>query len=346
MLLVAAVVFLIYNNKPTSIKNDTSKTAGTTQNPGELNSPEEEYIFVPYWTISSDLADAPYDNLIYFGISADLEGIDKTDLGYKNMSEFIANTQGKETHLTVRMLDSDVNLEILDNKNLQEKVISQSIDIARENGFTGIILDLEIQGIPFESFVQSITDLNINFSKSARNNNLTFGTLIYGDAYFRARPYSVKEIAQNVDRVYVMAYDFSKARGNPGPNFPLSSKEVYGYDFKTMTVDYLKDVSAEKLTVVLGMFGYDWEIDNENRGIGIASSKSTLGFEKFMISCVDSNSCSVSVDPDSKETQIIHTQENKKHIVWFETSSSADRKIEFLKSSGVNSIGFWAYSFF
>lgn len=346
LVLVIVVIFLVYSNQSNKAEKKSSKIADLPQNSGQIKSPEEEYIFVPYWTINSDIESTPYEKLIYFGISVNEEGIDKSDPGYISMQEFVANSKGKKMYLTVRMLDSDINLKVLKDTALQEEIITQSVEIANANGFEGLILDFEIQGLPFESFVQSITKLNKNFSSNSRKNGLSFGTLIYGDAYFRVRPYDVKEIAREVDRVYVMAYDFSKARGNPGPNFPLNSKSIYEYDFKLMVSDYLKDVPSHKLTFVMGMFGYDWKVDGKGRGVALASSKSTLGFEKFMTSCVDEGSCTVFIEPESKDTKINYAKGDEQHIIWFETDNSANKKIEYLNSKGLFSVGFWAYTFY
>lgn len=344
--LVLSIIFLVYSNKAKVNQNSVSKTAESVKDADISESLKEEYMFVPYWTIDTDLISAPSDNLIYFGIAADNTGIDTNEVGYKNLSSFVKNSSNKDTYLTVRMLDSDANLDILEDKVLQRNIISQSIDIAKENGFKGIVLDFEIQGIPFESFVKSITSLNENFAANARRSDLTFGTLIYGDAYFRARPYDVAKISDVADRVYVMAYDFSKARGNPGPNFPLDGKETYGYDFKEMVKDYLRDVPKSKLTIVFGMFGYDWKVDDEGRGSETAVSNSTLGFEKFMTACISFNTCTLKVDEITKESRITYEKDSKRHVVWFENDSSMQKKVEYLNSVGVNSIGFWAYSFF
>lgn len=345
-LLVVGIVFLVYNNNPKINQSSTLKITESKKDSVQSVSPKEEYIFVPYWTIDSDLSDTPSENLIYFGISVNDQGIDHDDQGYKNLPSFVENSGAKDTYLTVRMLDSDVNLDILEDKKMQDKLIAESVDIAKENGFKGIILDFEIQGIPFESFVKSITSLNENFANGARHNNITFGTLLYGDAYFRARPYDVAKISNVSDRVYVMAYDFSKARGNPGPNFPLEGKETYGYDFKEMIGDYRKDVPVNKLTVVLGMFGYDWKVDDEDRGVEKAASNSTFGFEKFMTNCVSVNTCNVKVDARTRELRIDYELDSQKHIIWFETDNSMQKKVDYLNSQGLRSIGFWAYSFF
>lgn len=304
-----------------------------------------EYIITPYWNLDEDISSTPFENLMYFGIEADEDGINTEDDGYNNLSEFVTLSEGKKTYLIVRMLDNDSNMKVLDSKKIQENIVSESIELAQQNGFSGVVLDLEIQGIPFESFVSSITDFNNLYAQEVKRKGLIFGTFIYGDAYFRARPFNLSEIGKSADMIFVMAYDFSKARGNPGPNFPFDNVSTYGYSFKKMVSDFSNDVPKSKLTVIFGMFGYDWIIDEEGRGKKQAASKSTFEFQKFLTECVSSSTCKVQQD-SSSEAQITYTKDSENHVIWFESEESVKKKIEYLRTQGINSIGYWAYSYF
>ncbi len=302
-------------------------------------------MIVPYWTLDEDVASTPFENVMYFGIEANEDGVNTKDEGYANLSDFVSLTESKKTYLIIRMLDRDSNLKMLDSKDTQEKIISESISVAQQNKFSGVVLDLEIQGIPFESFVSSITEFNTLYAEKVKRQGLTFGTFIYGDAYFRARPFNLSEIGKVTDKIFIMAYDFSKARGNPGPNFPFDDDSTYGYSFKSMINDFSNDVPKSKLTVVFGMFGYDWIIDEEGRGKTQAVSKSTFEFQKFLTDCVSSTTCKT-VKNSSSETQITYNKDFENHVIWFENEGSVKKKVEYLRSKGINSIGYWAYSYF
>ena len=82
----------------------------------------------------------------------------------------------------------------------------------------------------------------------------------------------------------IMAYDFHKVKGNPGPNFPLNGKETYGYDLQKMTDDFLQFVPPEKLTIIFGLFGYDWVIDDKNNALQSGEALSYLQIkQKFLV---------------------------------------------------------------
>ncbi len=346
VLVVLCVIFGVFFFTRNTSQKRTEKPASKISNDQILESgisQDEEYVFVPYWTMDENIDSSPTPNLIYFGVEANTTGINTDEDGYKNIKDFANKTHDKKTYLAVRMVDSDTNLKILKDKSIQKKIMSEAVDLAQQNDFAGIVLDFEIQGLPFESFVQSITDFNTSFYNAAHNKQLSYGIAIYGDAFYRVRPFNIEEIAKHTDHLFVMAYDFSKARGDPGPNFPFDDKK-YGYGFTTLVRDYLHVVPKEKLTIIFGMFGYAWKIDSEGRSKEVASSKTTLQFEKFATQCTTDNSCSVKTSKGDGTT-ITYTDEDKR-IVWFEDYDSVKEKTQYLSTQGLHSIGYWAYSYY
>lgn len=321
----------------------------TVINPStSLNVPNvKKSLFVPYWSIGTKSIQG-YDELIYFGITVNEDGIDKNDKGYIGIPQFLKITnKAEKKFLAIRMIDSKMNSSVLDNKVLQSKVIGESLNTAKENGFDGIVLDFEFSSLSFESVIKKINSFMSDFYSSTKQNKLLFKTTAYGDTFFRLRPYDVKFLGDHADEVMIMAYDFHKARENPGPNFPLKGKEAYGYDFSKMTDDFSKSVPKEKLNVIFGLYGYDWMVDDKNQSIGQAQALSLEQIKnKFLNEC-DFKDCLVKRDNISSETKITYTDNNsQKHIVWFEDMESLEKKKEFLSSQGIYSTALWAYSYF
>jgi spore germination protein YaaH len=325
---------IITKLNPSLVSNDSNKSSGNYQ--------AQKILLVPYWTLDQTENIEDFDTLAYFGIAVNEKGIDREDAGYKNLEKFKDNSANKNNYLVVRMLDSEQINKILENSSSTKNVIGESIQIALENNFTGVILDLEFNAIPFEAVVKRVTGFYKEFYSEAQKNHLEFSSLIYGDTYYRGRPYEVSEIGKNSDRIYIMAYDFHKARGNPGPNFPFDSKNKYDYDFKTMIDDFIKDVPEEKLLTVFGMFGYDWTIDDEARGKGTATPKTNYQIEAFMEKCQNDASCRIE---NNNETRINFESDGEKHEVWYDRPSIIQEKISYINSRGLKSVGYWANSF-
>lgn len=307
---------------------------------------EENYIFVPYWTFSENLVAQKYSSIIYFGISINEFGINRNEKGYEKLisfSDLVEN--GKRRYLTLRIIGKDADNEFLDNINLQKKIGAEAAEIAKEHQFEGIVVDFETSAFGFSSTEKKITKMYKILSEEIKKENLEFIVTIFGDNYYRARPYNIKEIGLFSDKVIIMAYDFHKARLNPGPNFPLSDEKKYGYSFKKMIDDFEKDIEFKKIVVALGYFGYDWKMEN-GVSVEMAEPLSLNQIEQRYIESCPVENCLASENNDLESVIKYTDDEGFSHEVWFENEKSAEKKIEFLKNEGINQIAAWAYSYY
>lgn len=347
LLLVAVfvVLFLFTQNNSSPVLNKVNPKSSTTPSLTIKNTKEKSYVFVPYWSFDKNIADSSnYSALIYFGITGTKSGIDRDDSGFKKLIDFTNITTSQSKYLSVRMLNSENNSVILRNLESQKNIINDTVEIANDNKFNGILLDLEISALPFDSLIKQINNFVINFNRSSKSKNLKFYVTVYGDNFYRYRSFDVKTISQNSDGIFIMAYDFHKAGGEPGPNFPFEGNQLYGYDFKTMVNDFTKTIGKDKITIVFGLFGYDWEVDDKNHSMKQANAFSYSEIKnKFLNNCAN---CKIQRNK-SLETEISYRDESgKQHIVWYEDMDSINLKKDYLKSNKINSIGYWAYSYF
>lgn len=345
MLLVVSFT-LFGNGKSPSPKNQQTKPVlSPTAVPVQK---QHTSIFVPYWSVGSGMIDTKeYDSVIYFGIAPTQTGINKQDAGYLQLEEFVQQTDGQETFLTVRMLDNDINFAVLKDTVKQEKVIAETVTLAKEYGFEGIVLDLELSSLPFESVIQQINSFTQKYSQAAHEEEMQFNMAIYGDTFYRIRPFEVQTLEKSVDQVMIMAYDLHKANGNPGPNFPLRGNEKYGYDYTKLIDQFLTFVPADRITVVFGLFGYDWPVGEKDVAISIGKAKSMLEVERQIVDNCSMLQCTIIKDEPSAETKVRYIDsDNKPHIVWYEDVQSAIKKQEYLQKRGVTNFSYWAYSYF
>jgi spore germination protein YaaH len=305
-------------------------------------------VFIPYWDVPTNFAQvAAYDRLIYFGITPTTSGINTTEQGYLKLAAFAQIAGPKEDYLTLRMTDSDQNFTILENLQLQDKIIQETISLAQKNGFDGIVLDLELFSLFSDKVESQITTFVKDFYEKARAENLKLALTIYGDVFHRRRPYELNSLAKNSDEIIIMAYDFHKSKGEPGPNFPFSDTKKYNYNFQKMIDDFTKIVPHQKLSVAFGMFGYDWLVDEAKRPIKEATAMSFLDIKKeFLTNCQWKN-CLVLTDKKTKEKEVNYIDRTGGlHIVFFEDQESLEVKREYLKKYGIGNIIYWVYGYF
>lgn len=302
--------------------------------------------FVPYWTMTGGI-DSDTDGLIYFGVSPNISGINRDEEGYRLLSRFLDLAGDKKKYLAVRMLDQNISTQILESQEIQDRVIADSVRTAKENNFDGIVVDLEYKALPFDSVISGINNFFTNFSHEAKKHDLKFSVLIYGDNFYRVRPYDLKHIGKNSDEVMIMAYDFHKSGGNPGPNFPLDGDKKYGYTFKEMIEDFSRAVPSDKLTVVFGMFGYDWQVDDNGTSLGKTIALSLAQMKDRFVNGCGLTECSLKRDSLSSESVATYKDEDGvRHTVWFEDEESAQKKKDFLKEQGIGSVSYWAHSYY
>lgn len=357
ILLIVAGVFLV-NGVKQKVKNDlaqplasSSQTSPTPAHDKTVPIVSEAHdttsLFVPYWTLGTSFSDTAYDKYLYFGVTPGAKGINEDENGFNKLEDFTSEVpDGKHKLLVLRMLESDNNLAILKDKQKQKQLIAETNTLAYENGFDGVVLDLELSAIPFDSLIAQIRNFNADFYAAAKRSGLSYGVTIYGDTFYRLRPFDVKAIGQNADTIYIMAYDFHKSRGNPGPNFPLNGKNTYGYDMAAMSDDFLKFVPKDKLTVVFGLFGYDWEVDGKGNAVSHGEALTEQEITGQFIADCKFDRCNYNRDSESKETSVRYSDNNKAHIVWFEDIESVKAKESYLRGKGITSFSFWANSYF
>ncbi len=306
-------------------------------------------LFVPYWTLSDNLIDTNgFEQVIYFGIKPDNQGINRSEQEERLLEKFndLLPTDTQRL-LALRMTKSQENLRILSDELWQQKIIDQTIEVAQKHKMKGVVLDIEISAIPFDSLIQQINKFIRNFYVASKKNQLSFTLVLFGDSFYRARPYDLKSLAKNADAIMLMAYDLHKPGSNPGPNFPLIGREKFGYDFAQMIDDFLKFVPAQKITVIFGMFGYDWIVNEKEQATQAARALSLSQIKQKFIAKCDFPKCDAARNKEAAETQIFYTDNNgKNHVLWFEDMESVKRKQEYLKTRGITSFSYWAYSYF
>lgn len=340
-LILSAVLyfFLIAKHNPVTAPTHADKNSGEIVPTSQI---KKTLLFVPYW--SQESIDSGYNAYAYFGITANKDGIDKTEPGYAGLSAFTLKTENTKTLLVVRLLSGSETENILQDPRLQQKIIADSIATAKTYQFNGLILDLEYNGLAFPSVTKSLTDFSVNFAKEVHGSHLEYDDLVYGDTLYLDRPFNMRSIASFADNIFVMAYDFHKANGTPGPNFPYDTLPDADYNFQNMIEDFSKIVPKEKLTILFGMFGYDWTVDEKGRSIKEAESLTTMQMNKKFTTPCRLKDCKIISGHETEVTYI--ADDNEKHVVWFENNASVGYKKEFLQKNGIGSIGFWANGYF
>src|SRR3989344_4347155 len=363
LLSIAIISFFLFKTylKPKQVSIITPNNAPTTstiQTPTKNIENSSTYsLFIPYWKTSllndkisiPRIADMTDEEIkpIYFGLSVDENGLMKDEIGFKNLPQFISNFDSKPMAITIRMLNDDTNIKILKNPDYQNNAIESLDRFLTDYSFSEIILDLELKSLPTEEVINQINQFVKKVADKTHQHNLIFSMTIYGDVFYRQRPFDIQKLSSWTDRFYIMTYDFHKSYGLPGPNFQLEKNENDNYDMKLLIDDLLRFTSSEKIVVVFGLYGYDWTVDDKDRPLKSAKAITLSQIrDKFLNNCSYKN-CSINRDNKSSESHITYIdEEEKKHELWFEDENSISAKISYLKSQDISSFAFWAFGYY
>lgn len=329
---------------PTSAGSDTSQQRSISKSqPARSTSTS---VFVPYWADLSEPVTG-FDRLYYFGIVPTVDGVNRSEAGYIAIPSFISAAGNTEKWLTLRMVERETNAEILSTAASWQKIVDDTLSIRNANGFTGVVLNLEVGLLALDLTEDDITAFTRFFSEQMAAADVPFAITAYGDSFFRKRPYNFEQLTPLADHIIIMTYDFHKSFGLPGPNFPLNGKEEYRYDLTEMIDDYLKYIPPEKITVVLGRYGYEWIVDDQNRPLKPATAITENQVESRHLPDCSQPNCSIKRDDTSSELTIrFDGDSGRTHVIWLDDETSTQEKIEYLNSRGIGDTGFWAYSFF
>jgi spore germination protein YaaH len=324
--------------------------------PVKKETPIHKSLFVGSWDLTQGITYKNYDRLLYFGVDVTEKGINTKDEGYKNIDTFInsSTVSVSKKYLVLKMLDTNINQDVLFDEKIQEKIITATIDLIKEKKFDGLALDLEISGIFKDDITREINTFVQKMYTSVNKYYISFSIILYGDTFYRKRPYDVDMLSRSCDEIIVMAYDFSKPIGEPGPNFPLSKGSHFAYDLKTMIKDYRLFVPKNKLTIIYGMYGYEWIVDEKKRPIARAKALNLKEITKNYVDRCEWQDCVVKRDMNAYENEVNYIESRiidtyaamNMHIIWFEDVESARIKTEYLKSQGIYNVGYWVAGYF
>ncbi|MGG1397573.1 glycosyl hydrolase family 18 protein [Bacillus salipaludis] len=147
----------------------------------------------------------------------------------------------------------------------------------------------------------------------------------------RANPWSpwfdYGKLGQYSDGLMIMTYDEHNPRTNPG-----SSASV---DWTEATIRYALKQGVPSTKILLGIAGYGWDWDT-------ATNKATYSSYSQVMAQKSKYKAKVKWDSTSQTPHFSYQDENQhRHQVWFENSSSLRVKLTLVEKYNLRGIGIW-----
>jgi spore germination protein YaaH len=214
---------------------------------------------------------------------------------------------------------------VIRDPTLRSTHVRNIVDLVTREGYDGIDIDYEsLTDDDRKPLVTFLTELSaalhehhklLTISVQPKDSDAGDGP------HNRAQDYAA--IGKVVDRVNLMAYDYSDSSADPGPVAPLNwVDDVLAYA--------TTQIPPEKVVLGNVLLGYDW-----GRGEG-----ETVTWEQAT-DLADEHGADIEWDNDSQSPWFRFNSADGPHEVWFENAESTAQKLDLVNKYGLGGTFFW-----
>ncbi|NLB88386.1 MAG: hypothetical protein GX790_04050, partial [Syntrophomonadaceae bacterium] len=243
-----------------------------------------------------------------------------------NFGEILKFTKEKgiKAHASVVLMDKTALHNLLSNPNNRARFISNIQYIVKRDGYDGVDIDFEFidpkDGPYFTLFLKEL--------KAALGKDIPLSVAVFARTGSEkwATPYEYEKIGQIVDKVIVMAYDYSYSTSKPGPVAPLWWVDQVAKYMSTT-------IPKEKVLLGLPTYGYDWSS---------AGGKATTVTAPRLAATKQKYKLTESFDETSMSPYYTYyDNKGNYHQIWMENERSLNAKLKVANQYGLGGISFW-----
>ncbi len=220
---------------------------------------------------------------------------------------------------------------LVENEEIQEKLISQMLVTVRDRGYAGVDIDFEYilpenrtQYVEFVGKVRRRMNeygYRVSVAAAPKVSDDQKGLLVEGLDYAM--------LGENADAIFLMTYEWGYTYGPPMAVAPL--------DKVRQVVEYaVSKISPRKLVMGIPNYGYDWPLPYE-RGITRAR---TVGNVEAVQTAAEYGAV-IEYAPIAQCPWFTYRQNGMEHVVWFEDVRSMEAKWNLVNEYGLAGAWYW-----
>jgi spore germination protein YaaH len=330
-----------------------------------LSQPKEVIGFLPFWNIKEEESQRYHllTQVAFFALEIDANGNikklkdDNTQepgwTAYKSQAFGTiyrkAKDSGAKVILTIQALDYEVISSVVNDPRKRKKVIQQSLEIINLKNLDGINIDFESGVTPTYKATQNFTQFIKEFKEalSTQNPNLTLSVDVFADAAKKVRLWDPTRIAEYVDHIIIMAYDFHRPSSQiAGPIAPVrGSPKHWEYDISKTLSDFSKSVPLEKIILGTAYYGYEWQTSSDNPYATTYPGSGSLATYKRIQSLISEKQPNLHWDEVALSPILTYTESGKTYQIYYENEASLGLKYDLVNESGLAGIAIWALGY-
>lgn len=296
-----------------------------------------------------------YDSLMAFSSYLDIVSVDVYGLDFEGnivgIDEFdvAANNISNTVHYyaCISNWNSDPAVDNFDPALAQtaivkykDKLISQLVILAQNEGYTGINIDFESIAYPAE-LDKTRADFSIFIHELAnrlheKDKKLIIsvpGKTLDDKQNDWSYPFDLATLGEDADYLQVMTYDQHGSWGEPG--------SVSGADWLQEVITYTTSiVEPSKLLIGLPAYGYDWDLSEYDME---KWTYTTTSFQwKEVPSLLVKPGAKTFWDGASQSPSVTYEENGHHHVAWFENTNSIQAKIKMVSENNLGGFSVWA----
>ena len=227
--------------------------------------------------------------------------------------------------------DSQLAHRILGSRELQDRIIRETLTTMRQKGYSGLDIDfeyvLEEDKYRLADFIQRFRSrLNpagyeVFAALAAKTSEKEAGLLTAGHDY--------KALGEAADAVLLMTYEWGYRYGPPMAIAPIGNvRQVLDYA--------VTQIPPRKIFVGIPNYGYDWPLPYQQ---GITEARSISNVEAVDLAM--EQGVSIQYDNNAQAPYFQYVKDGITHEVWFDDAKSIRAKLELVAEYGLRGAGYW-----
>jgi spore germination protein YaaH len=323
------------------------------------------YGYLPYWNTNKVTIQPELTNLSYFGLTMAGDGsiVTQTDEGgepgyarlksdtWLELSQQQA-AQGGKVEIVLAQFDNDTIVQLLSTPASHEKLLSSLDAILLAYPVQGINIDIEYTGEITPQLRSRLTELmtKIRTHLNQKYDGVNLSIAMYASAASTQQLWEVDKLAEQVDYIVVMAYDFHR-RSSPlaGPVAPLfGGAELWDSDISQHLQAFIKKVPPQKILLGVPFYGYEWQTTSRAaQAHAFPDTGSTASFERVQTLLAKRDELKVQEhwNEQALSPYISYIENGEIYVVYYENSRSISYKLDYVNQLDLAGIAIWALGY-
>ncbi len=230
----------------------------------------------------------------------------------------------------------DINTNILNNPDIQQNIIDQTLKILREKGYYGVNLYIQYINLnnqnAVENYIEKVSN-QLNAAGFSVFVTLTPNTFINVDqpAYLNI---NYSKFGEYADKILLLSYEWGFSFGPPAA---VTDFELVG----NMLQYAVTQMPADKIMLGLPIIGYDWELPFVK-----GTSKANALTTEAAINLALEVGAVIQYDERARAPFFTYKESDLKggeinHIVWFKDARSIDSLVKITLDFNFDGVGIW-----